>query len=126
MATRLNALIVSPGLPPRSFACWSSARILPRSIPPSKRVDISSQPRAAFLRLHPHDGRVGSRGSLAEERVGQLAELDGDLGEALGQPLAAAQVEGHAVPAPAVHVQLDGGESRRARTFRHVLLLPVP
>ena len=44
---------------------------------------------------------------VAEQRHRRPLELDGDLGDAPRQPLAGAQVERHALPAPVVDEQLE-------------------
>ena len=46
---------------------------------------------------------------VGEGQVRRLAEDDGDLGDATGQPLAGAQVERHAAPAPRLDAEADGG-----------------
>ena len=61
-------------------------------------------------------------GLIALEDVQRrLAELDRDFGRALGQPLAGAEVERHAGPAPAVELQpqrdVGFGRRRRADAF---------
>ena len=62
--------------------------------------------RNAFFRLDAQDQQIG-RGCVVPspskmcQRRG--VELDGDLGDALGQALAGAQIERHAGPAPVVH-----------------------
>ncbi len=81
--------------------------------------------RDAFLRLHADDEHVGQRGALSEERVRQGAEVDGDLGGALGHPLAGADVERHAVPAPGADVEAHRREGGRARALGDVLFLLV-
>ena len=40
---------------------------------------------------------------------GRLLELDGDLGDALGEALAGADVEGNAGPAPVFDLEAEGG-----------------
>ncbi len=50
------------------------------------------------------------RRALAEDRMRHRAELDEDLGGALEQALAGAQVERHALPAPIVDMGLDRDE----------------
>ena len=52
-------------------------------------------------------------------------ELDAELGRALGEALACADVERHARPAPAVDEQAQGGEGLGERTRGHVLLVAV-
>ena len=67
----------------------------------------------ALLRLQA-GSRAGSarvrRTRRGRSRSGEAAELHDDLGELLGQPLAGAQVEGHAGPAPGLHLELEGHE----------------
>ncbi len=68
----------------------------------------------ALVRLDAHDEEVGLvRGArhALEEAVRQGLELDGHLGDALGEALAGAQVEGDPAPAPRVerHAQRDEG-----------------
>ena len=47
---------------------------------------------------------------VAEGHVGRALEDDSNLGDALAEALAGAQVEGHARPAARVHEELDRGE----------------
>ena len=63
------------------------------------------------LGAQPVDRRV------AEEHERRALELDRDLGDALGQALAGAQVEGHVGPAPVVDQQLQRDE-RLGRSSR--------
>src|SRR5207248_7073586 len=73
--------------------------------------------RDPLFGLHTDDERVGGGRPLAEERVRQLVELDGNLRDPLRQPLSTPDVEGNAVPAPAVDAELDGRKGGRARSL---------
>src|SRR6185437_6386362 len=71
------------------------------------RAAVHEQQRDVLVGLQVDNQPVGGDvllGALAEDQVRQRLELDDDLGSALGQPLAGAQVEGHARPAPVVDV----------------------
>ena len=46
---------------------------------------------------------------VLEEKQGRLLELDGDLGDALGEALAGADVEGDSGPAPVFDLEAEGG-----------------
>ena len=63
---------------------------------------------------------------LGLEQLGRRpAELDGDLGGALGQPLAGPQEERHAGPPPGVQLQPHGDVGLGRRVGRDALLLKV-
>src|SRR5262245_10058147 len=64
-------------------------------------------------------------GFFLEEHEGDGAEVDVDLGQALGELLARAQVERHALPAPAVDHEAHGGEGRGLRVGGDAVLLAV-
>ncbi|MNS69936.1 hypothetical protein D3C72_1032670 [compost metagenome] len=73
-----------------------------------------------------HDG-VGAAGALGhrKRRVRRRLELDGDLGVARREPLARAQEERHAGPAPVVDVEREGRVGLHRRARRHARLLAV-
>src|SRR3954453_7910051 len=62
---------------------------------------------------------------MAGHQMWRCAEGHRDLGDALLHPLARAEIERHAVPAPVVDVQPNGGIRRRRRARIDVLLLDV-
>ena len=81
-----------------------------------------------LIRLDADDERVLSRlaeGRVAEGHVGGALKDDGDLGDALAEALASAQVEGHARPAASVHVELDSGEGFGGRVDGDAIFLEV-
>ena len=69
----------------------------------------------ALVGLDAHGDDVGLDAFAAccrlvlEEEQRRLLELDGDLGDALGEALAGADVEGNAGPAPVVDLEAEGG-----------------
>ena len=66
-----------------------------------------------LVRLQPDDQlvRLGGAGGVREHRVRNGFEGDHDLRRAPRHPLAGAQIERHAGPAPVAHLRLDRGES---------------
>ena len=74
-----------------------------------------------FARLDAKTEVVGARPAdigLREQVVGHVLELDGDFGDLAIQQFTRTQVERHALPAPVVNEQAQGGEGRRRRTGR--------
>ena len=53
---------------------------------------------------------LGRRPGSGKDRMRDAPELDDDLGCALRQPLAGAQIKGHALPAPIVDMRLQGNK----------------
>src|SRR5205085_10892580 len=82
----------------------------------------------AFVGLDAYDELV-RRDLLHRRRAEELerrpAELDGDLGDALGEALARTYVEGHARPAPTVEPHRHHRVSFGGRGGRDALLLAV-
>src|SRR6202007_3319081 len=60
-----------------------------------------------------------------EQQVGWSLEVDRDLRDALGEPLAGAQVEGHASPAPVLDQQLERYIRLGVRIFLDFFLIAV-
>ena len=82
-------------------------------MPPGPGI-LDHQPELhAFVRLQADDQPVrlrSRRRSSSKIECGIGAEGDDDLGDALGQPLAGAQIERHAGPAPVVDLRLQRDE----------------
>ena len=80
--------------------------------------------RDAFLRLDVQHQLIRHHVlhlSFAEQHERSAAELNHDMGTAVGQPLAGAQVERNARPAPVVDHQPHGDKGFGARIRRHAL-----
>ncbi len=60
-----------------------------------------------------------------EEEQRRLLELDGDLGDALGEALAGADVEGNAGPAPVLDLEPEGGVGLGLRAWMDAVFLAV-
>jgi hypothetical protein len=71
------------------------------------------------------DHQLVGQGGGREDGVRHLAEVDHDLRVARGQPLAGAQVEGHAGPAPVLHLGAQGHEGLAAAAGRDLHLVQV-
>ena len=97
---------------------WSCI-VGPGTLAPKRRRD-------AFVGLDAHGQHVGFEPLFArEEHLRRALELDGDLGGALGQAFAVAQVERRARPAPVVDVQLEHDERLGPRVGRDLLLAAI-
>ena len=75
-----------------------------------------------FGRLNLDDEAIRVAGiarPAAEEHVRRLAKLDDQLRRRARHRLAAAEIEGHALPSPIVHQQLHRGERRRLALRPH-------
>ena len=89
------------------------------------RAELEGQ---ALVRLDADDERVlagFTQFGVAERDVGRTLEDDGDLGDALAETLASAQVEGNARPAACVHKEFDRSEGFGGRVGRDAVLLEV-
>src|ERR1019366_7171999 len=64
-------------------------------------------------------------GTAREERLRGTLEVDRNLGQLIGQPLAGAHIEGNSRPAPVVDVELDRNVSLGARIRIHALFLAI-
>ena len=78
-----------------------------------------------FLGLDPDHQpvRLGTRALAGKDRMRDLAELDDDFGLAGGHPLAGAQVERHALPAPIIEMRLDRHESLGGRRLAQLFVI---
>src|SRR5688572_26970950 len=93
----------------------------------TRRFDVEVE-REPLLRLHYEAERIAvdvRRADRLEEPHWRPPELDDDLGAAVREALAGAQVEGHTLPAPAVDVETDGRICLRAGIHRDAWLLAV-
>ncbi len=81
--------------------------------------------RHALVGLDPHDELVRAQllgVGLGERQVRRLAEQHGDLGDPAGEPLAGAQVERDAGPAPGLDLEAHGGVGLGAAVLGDALL----
>ena len=102
--------------------CAAGCRSSPRSRSPSSPCRAASSgpgtlaskrsemPSSGWMWITSRLGFSCSTGRVAEEHERRALELDRDLGDALRQALAGAQVERHAGPAPVVDEQLERHE----------------
>ena len=67
----------------------------------------------AFVWLDANDEDIGAElfGAFVKEDAGGIFELDGDFGGAFGEAFSDADVEGDAVPAPVIDIDLEGDVS---------------
>ena len=82
----------------------------------------------ALVRLDADDERILTglaELGVTERHVSGALEDDGDLGDALAEALAGAQVEGHARPAARVHEELDRREGLGGRVGGNAVLLEI-